>query len=333
MPAFGQVESQNIPGGVGIVPVPSGDPRQIEQFHRQMQLDRMKVKSEPAAVSKLSRQTQVYIYSVGAWAQVVQLASLGTHTIPGIPEENCLIPGDLTVSKVLTVPGIPSEVYPVDDGGRHIYHQPKEGDPLADHTGMHLAKEIIGAGLKSKADADLRPWGCFVSEVPEQKDPGPSGTPEEKKLFAQWKHNVETAKSALASNYARIKGKANEAFKNGVYQKQYEGDERLATIVRVTKATKAECPFMENIVVSGENKTCIACGQYILSNALVCHHAGCGQKQVSDKKYAEEIARRIAASNGEAEEPKKRRGRPPSATASEPDDEESPSDPEDDDIV
>lgn len=325
MPAFGAVESQKIPGGVGIVPVNRENQAQFEQFHRQMQLDRVKVKSELTAVTKLSAQMQVYIYSVGAWAQPVSLASLGTHTIPGIPEENCLVAGDLTVSKALVVPGIPSEIYPVDDGGRHIYHQPKDIDPLADHTGLHLASEIIGAGSKSKADSDLRPWGCFVSTIPEQEPNSP--------LFPQWKKTVETAKAALASNYAKIKAKANEAFKNGVYQKLYDGDEKLATITRVTKATKAECPFMENIVTAAENKTCIACGQYILQNALVCHHAGCGQRQVSDKRYEEEVARRMVAASGEPE--KKRRGRPSASTAvlpEIPDEDETPQ-PEDDDIV
>lgn len=319
MPAFGAIESQQIPGGVGIVPVNRESQVQFEQFHRQMQLDRVKVKSEPAAVTKLSQQTQVYVYSVGAWAQPVSLASLGTHTIPGIPEENCLVAGDLTVSRALVVPGIPSEIYPVDDGGRHIYHQPKDIDPLADHTGLHLANEIIGAGTKSKADSDLRRWGCFVSTIPEQK-PGSA-------LFPQWKKSVEGAKEALAGNYAKIKAKANEAFKNGVYQKLYEGDDRLATITRVTKATKAECPFMENIVTAAENKACIACGQYILTNALVCHHAGCGERQVSNKRYAEEMDRRKAAASGEPE--KKKSGRP-SATVAEATATEATEDPEDD---
>lgn len=324
MPAFGAVETQNIPGGVGIVPVNRESQAQFEQFHRQMQLDRVKVKSEPTAVTKLSAQTQVYIYSVGAWAQPVSLASLGTHTIPGIPEDNCLVPGDLTVSKVLVVPGIPSEIYPVDDGGRHIYHQPKDIDPLADHTGLHLAMEIIGAGSKSKVDSDLRPWGCFVSTIPEQQPGSP--------LFTEWKESVEKAKAALSSNYGKIKAKANEAFKNGVFQKNYEGDERLATITRVTKATKAECPFMENIVTAAENKTCIACGQYILQNALVCHHAGCGERQVSDKRYAEEMDRRKAAASGEPE--KKRRGRPAASAIPEvPEEDEDPKPEDEEDIV
>ncbi len=324
MPAFGSVESQQIPGGVGIVPVNRESQAQFEQFHRQMQLDRMKVKSEPTAVTNLSKKTEVYIYSVGAWAQPVSLASLGTHTIPGIPEDNCLVAGDLTVSKVLVVPGIPSETYPVDDGGRHIYHQPKDNDPLADHTGLHLAHEIIGAGSKSKVDSDLRPWGCFVSTIPEQQPGSP--------LFPQWKKSVEDAKSALAANYQRIKAKANEAFKNGMYQKLYDGDEKLAIIVRVTKATKAECPFMENIVTAAENKVCIACGQYILSSALVCHHAGCGERQVSDKRYEEEMARRKVVASGEPE-PKTRKARGTATAAVEPVAGEDPVDPPDDDIL
>lgn len=299
MPVFGSVENQQIPGGVGIVPVPSGDPRQIEEFHRKMQQDKMRVKGEPTAVTKLSERTQVYIYSVGAWPQVVSLASLGTHTIPGVPEEHVLVAGDLTVSKPLVIQGIPSEVYPVDDGGRRIYHQPQEHDPLADHTGMHLAMEIIGAGIKSKVDNDLRQWGCFVSLIPEQQQGSP--------LFPEWKKLVETAKDALAAKYAKLKAKANEAFKNGVYQKQYEGDERLAIITRVTHATKVECPFMENMVTSLENKPCIACDKQISITALIC---SCGQKQVSDKKYDEEIARRMRAVNGEPERHARKRGRP-----------------------
>lgn len=291
MPAFGSVESQQIPGGVGIVPVPSGDPRQIEEFHRQMQKDRMKVKGEPAAVTKLSERTQVYIYSVGAWPQVVSLASLGTHTIPGIPEENVLKSGDLTVSKPLVIQGIPSEVYPVDDGGRRIYHQPQDHDPLADHTGAHLANEIIGAGSKSKVDNDLRPWGCFVSMIPEQKP--------DSELFPQWRKSVEAAKSALASNFAKRKAAANEAHKNGKFQALYLNDDRIGIIARVTNATKAECPWMENMVTSVENKPCIACRVLISADALIC---SCGQKQVSDKRYEEEIARRMEAASAEPSE-------------------------------
>jgi hypothetical protein len=201
MPVFGDVQSQQIPGGIGIVPVPSGDPRQIEEFHRKMQLDRVSVPDELEAITELSDQTKVWIYSVGAWAQSVSLGSLGTHTIPGIPEESVLLPGDLTVSKPLVIQGVPSETYPVDDGGRRIYHRPQKQDPLRKHTGLHLAHEIVGDGVKSKVDNDLRPWGCFVSTIPAQKDPGPNGTPEEKKLFAQWKKTVEDAKSANAHGW------------------------------------------------------------------------------------------------------------------------------------
>lgn len=300
MPAFGSVETQQIPGGVGIVPVPSGDPRQIEQFHRQMQEDRMSVPDELEAITELSDATKVYVYSVGAWAQTVSLASLGTHTIQGIDEDHVLKPGDLTVSKPLVVNGIPSETYPVDDGGRRIYHRPQKHDPMRKHTGMHLALEIIGAGSKSKVDNDLRPWGCFASPIPEQKTPNPDASPEARKLFAQWKGYVETAKAALAANFAKRKAAANEAFKKGTFQALYLNDDRIGIIARVTNATKAECPWMENMVTSVENKPCIACRVLISADALICH---CGQKQVSDKKYDEEIARRMRVASGESDQP------------------------------
>lgn len=319
MPVFGSVESQQIPGGVGIVPVPSGDPRQIEEFHRKMQQERMSVPDELEAITELSEQTKVYIYSVGAWPQVVSLASLGTHTIPAIPEEHVLKPGDLTVSKPLVVGGIPSETYPVDDGGRRIYHRPQPHDPLRKHTGLHLALEIIGAGAKSKVDNDLRPWGCFVSTIPEQKPGSP--------LFPQWRKSVEDAKAALASNFAKRKAAANEAFKKGTFQALYLNDDRIGIIARVTNATKAECPWMENMVTAVENKPCVACRVLIAADALQC--ASCGQKQVSDKKFDEEMARRMRAQNPESEAPK-RRGRQPVEPEAE---QTETTDPEDDDIV
>ena len=306
MPAFGTVEPAQIPGGIAML---EGDPRAIEKAHRQMLDDRQSVPDELEAITTLSEETKVYIYSVGAWAQTVSLGSLGSHTIQGISEEHVLVPGDLTVSKPLVVQGIPSETYPVDDGGRRIYHRPQKNDPLRRHTGMHLALEIIGAGTKSKADNDLRPWGCFVSPFPEQKPDSP--------LFPKWRKLVEDAKSALAGKYAKIKAKANEAHKNGVYQKLYEGDDKLPIITRVTHATKAECPFMESMVTSVENKPCIACERLISATAIIC---ACGQKQVSDKKYDEEIARRMKAANGEDAPAAKRRGRPPApAKAEDPD--------------
>lgn len=319
---FGSVESQQIPGGVGIVPVPSGDPRQIEQFHRDMQKERMSVPDELEAITELSDATKVYVYSVGAWPQVVSLASLGTHTIPGIPEESVLKPGDLTVSKPLVVNGIPSETYPVDDGGRRIYHRPQPHDPLRKHTGMHLALEIIGAGAKSKVDNDLRPWGCFASPIPEQKPGSP--------LFQQWKGYVETAKSALAANFAKRKAAANEAFKKGTFQALYLNDDRIGIIARVTNATKAECPWMENMVTSVENKPCIACRVLISADALIC---SCGQKQVSDKRYAEEISKRMKLASGDSE-PAKKRGRPSNASASPEDaNDETPEAPDDDEDI
>ncbi len=324
MPVFGSVENQQIPGGVGIVQsYPVGDPRNLELVVQKMQQDRMAAPDELEAIKELSERTRVYIYSVGAWAQSVSLASLGTHTIPGVSEDHVLVSGDLTVSAPLVIQGVPSEVYPVDDGGTRRYHSPQKNDPLRRHTGMHLALEIIGAGTKSKVDNDLRKWGCFVSSIPEQQPGSPR--------FQEWKTLVETAKAALAANYSKIKAKANEAFKNGVYQKQYEGDERLAVITRVTHATKAECPFMENMVTSVENKPCIACERLIPASALIC---SCGQKQVSDKKYDEEIARRLRAANGEPDQPARKRGRP-AAAVKDPVIEEEPEEvaEEEDDIV
>jgi ribosomal protein L40E len=322
MPTFGAVENQQIPGGFGIVQsYPVGDPRNIENIRRQVELDRISVPDELEAITELSDATTVWIYSVGAWPQFVSLGSLGSHTIPGISEEHCLVDGDLTVSAPLPVKGIPSETYPVDDGGRRIYHRPQKNDPLRKHTGMHLALEIIGAGVKSKVDNDLRPWGCFVSEVPEQQPGSP--------LFAKWKKAVEDAKAALKLNYSKRLAKANEAFKNGNYQKLYEGDERLPIITRVMKVKKSDCPFMENMVAP-ESKQCINCREHLPPDALSC--GKCGQRQVSDKKYEEEIAKRLAAASGEPE--KKRRGRPAASAIPEvPDEDENPKPEDEDDIV
>lgn len=331
MPSFGSIEAPQIPGGVGIVQsFPIGDPRNLEVVHKQMQQERMSAPDELEAITELSEQTKVYVYSVGAWPQFVSLGSLGSYTIQGIPEENVLKPGDLTVSKPLVVNGIPSETYPVDDGGRRIYHRPQKHDPLRKHTGMHLALEIIGAGAKSKVDNDLRPWGCFASTIPEQKRPDADAPPQAHRLFSQWRKTVEDAKSALAANFAKRKGAANEAFKKGTFQALYLNDDRIGIIARVTNATKAECPWMENMVTSVENKPCIACEKLISATAIIC---SCGQKQVSDRKYDEEIARRMKVASGESDTQPKKRGRPSAASAAAAEPEDPPADEPDEDIV
>lgn len=272
MPTFG------IEGGVSAVI----GPPQVAEIHAQLERQRTTGPEEIDAVVELSNATKVYIYSVGAWPQQVSMGSLGTKWIPALDESKCLIPGDLSVSQPLVVPGVPSETYPGDGEGRLIYHRPQRTDPNKGHTGYHLALEIIGAAAKSTQTNDLRPFGLFVSKQPEQSPDSPT--------FQQWKADVQKAQKALANNYAQMCGKATAAWKAGKFQTEFMNDERIFMVARILKKTKVDCPWLENTVASAENKECIAgCGAILPLGSLQCR---CGARQVTDAVYEREMQRR-----------------------------------------
>ncbi len=291
MPTFGTPSP-----AAGLDIVHTTDPRALERYHRQLQIDRIAVPEELDAISELSEKTQVYIYCVGAWPQQLSLGSLGSRWIPALDENKVLLHGDLSVSEPLVVTGIPSEPYPADDGGRRIYHKPQHQDPLRKHTGYHLALEMIGAASKSKADNDLRPFGVFVSLQPEQKRPGKNADPAQLKAFAKWESDVNEARKALAKKYAEMCARATAAWKNGKFQVDFMNDDRIFMVARILNKTKVDCPWLENTVAAVENKSCIAeCGFILPVNAIIC--GNCHQKQVTDEKYDAEIKRRLAAVN------------------------------------
>lgn len=282
MPAFGVVE---IGGGItGLIGT-----REIGDAQRQIDRDRTTAPEELDAIQDLSEATKVYIYSVGAWPQHVSMGSLGSFWIPCLPEDKVLVHNDLSVSEPLVIPGVPSEPYPGDGEGRRIYHKPQKNDPNRRHTGYHLALEIIGAADKSSKTNDLRQYGLFVSRQKEQTPDSPT--------FPQWAADVRAAQSKLAQKCAEMKGKATQAWKAGKFQTEFMNDERIFLIARVTKATKVECPWLENTTASVENKECIAgCGRVLPIGSLQCQ---CGVRQVTDLVYNAEIKRRQEAASNE----------------------------------
>ena len=294
MPAFGPPDPT---AGLGIVPVRDG--RAFEQYHAQLQRERMTVDEEPEAITELSEATKVYIYSVGAWPLEVPAASKGAKWIPALDEDKVLKHGDLSVSAPLIVLGVPSEPYPGDGEAKRIYHKPKKSDPDRRHTGLHEAKEYIGAGAQSKPDNDLTRFGAFVSLQPEQPRPGPDATPEQTKAFKQWEKDVLSARQKLAKQYNQMCAKATASWKRGTFQSDYMdksggmSDDKIFVVAKILNKTKVECPFLENTVAATENRPCIAeCGAILPVGSLICGQ--CREKQVSDVVYEREMKKRRA---------------------------------------
>ena len=292
MPAFGNPDPA---AGVDIVHVTNG--RAFEAYHAELQRQRMDTAEEPEAITELSEATKVYIYSVGAWPQEIPGASTGVKWVPALDEDKVLKHGDLSVSAPLIVLGVPSEPYPGDGEAKRIYHKPKKTDPLRRHTGLHLAKEYIGAGAQSKPDNDLTRFGVFVSLQPEQPRPGPNATPEQIKAFKLWEQDVNGARAKLAKTYNQMCGKATAAWKRGTFQSEFMdrqgglSDERIFVVTRILGKTKVECPFLENSTAATENRPCIAeCGAILPIGSLIC--GSCKERQVSDEVYEREMKKR-----------------------------------------
>ena len=97
-----------------------------------------------ATTARISRQTALYIYSVGCFPVSIPRASKGTLMVFAVPYDKCLIPGDLTVSKPAVLEGIPSETYPSEGTPKWIDTAPPPGIGYDDEDGFHLFEEEAG---------------------------------------------------------------------------------------------------------------------------------------------------------------------------------------------
>ncbi len=274
-------------GSLGIIPVPSQ--AAMEQFHRNLEGNRMSVEDESEAITDISEARKVFVYNVGAWPHQVNGGSLGPRYIFGLAETEVL-QGDLAVSAPLEVLGIPSEVYPGDGQGRRIYHNPRKSrGNLSKHPGLHLAMEFIGAGDQARPEDDLRPYGVFISLQREQKQPGKNADPETLKAFAQWEKDVRKAQGALRKKYSEMLRYASDMHTKGKFS-EIAVDEKYFMIARILKKTKVECRWLENTEASNNNKLCITgCGAVLPAGSLKCGQ--CGEKQVTEEKFAAEMKR------------------------------------------
>jgi len=280
-----------------------------------------------ATTARISRQTALYIYSVGCFPVSIPRASKGTLVVFSIPAEKCLIPGDLTVSNPAILEGIPAETYPSEGAPKWIECAPPPGIGYDDEDGFHLFEEeagyyealvTIGAGPLSQPEHDMRPHGLFVSKFPEQKKPTPPTAPKANasaretvayerakeeyeaalSLFRKWEAQVIDAKERFTQYCKDTVQAGNEALAAGVWGKIKAGPgkgEPFITCARLLHYTEVEAPFLKDSVEVAQRVRCISCNTTLLAGSLKC--AGCGEKQVSDEVYAAEMNKRRAANN------------------------------------
>ncbi len=280
-----------------------------------------------ATTARISRQTALYIYSVGCFPVSIPRASKGTLVVFAIKPDQCLIPNDLTVSAPAVLEGIPSETYPSEGTPKWIDTAPPPGIGYDDEEGFHLFEEeagyyealvTIGAAPLSQPEQDLRPHGLFVSKFPEQKrpieptEPGETATSREMVayqrdmeqysadmvLFEKWKAQVIDAKERFTQYCKDTVQSGNEALAAGVWSKIKAGPgkgEPFITCARLLHYTEVEAPFLKDSVEVAQRTRCISCNTTLLADSLKC--AACGEKQVTDDVFKAEMAKRRAANN------------------------------------
>ena len=280
-----------------------------------------------ATTARISRQTAIYLYSVGCFTEPIPRASKGTVIVFGIPVDKCLLPNDLTVSMPVILEGIPSETYPSEGAPKWIDTAPPPGIGYDDEDGFHLFEEeagyyealvTIGAGPLSQPTQDLRPKGIFVSKFPEQKMPTPpmelaaDATAREVvkherdtqqyeadlALFEKWKTQVLDAKAQFTQYCRDTVQNGNEALAAGVWSKIKAGPgkgEPFITCARLLHYAEVEAPFLKDSVEVAQRTRCISCNTTLLADSLKC--SACGEKQVTDDVFKAEMAKRRAANN------------------------------------
>src|SRR5574340_258006 len=111
----------------------------------------------PESVSKLSTETQVYIFNVGPWQHTQLMGSLGTYHIPACPDGK-------EYSDPVVIPGIITELYPAGDKYDLLIEE--------NSTGWETAQQIIGVGKHMLPGNSLIKVGVSVSHVwpPSEED-------------------------------------------------------------------------------------------------------------------------------------------------------------------
>lgn len=290
--------------------------------------DKNRAARRSPTTARISRETAVYIYSVGCFTELIPRADKGTLTVFGISPEKCLSPGDLTVSPKAILEGIPSVTYPTEGGGmKWIDTVPPAGIGYNDEDGFHLFEEeagyyealvTIGAGPLSQPEHDLRPRGLFVSKFPEQKKPiPPVGLKKDTSaretvayerakeeydaalvLFRKWEDQVVEAQGRFAQYCKDMVQNGNQALSVGMWSNIKAGPgkgEPFITCARLLHYTEIEAPFLKDSVEVAQRVRCISCNTTLLAGSLKC--AGCGEKQVSDEVFEAEMKKRRAVVN------------------------------------
>lgn len=287
MPRFGQ-RPVEIPGVGALMPY---DPK-VADFHRKQEIARTNIRPRQAAIRRISKDLQVYIYSVGPFPCVVQCGSLGAMSIQALPVDKVLLPKDLSVAGPLIIAGVPAEPYPLREG-RSEWLEHEAADYLGvENQGLHQAQCIIGCSPQSNPSDDLRPRGVFVSEIPEQQKPPANGASEEDiQLFTEWAEAVMEARKAFRGWAGKMCGEANQAYAKGVFRDVR--DDVYYALARILKKTELDCPWLKDTEESSDKKSCIGCGSTMPSGKDKC--LACGELQIPEEVYKAKMDRLRAA--------------------------------------
>lgn len=193
----------------------------------------------PKAITKLSNDTKVYIFSVGPWAQSQSMGSLGTFYIPACEDGK-------QHSKPLAIDGIVIEHYPLREGTL---------DPLMDEegsTGWEVAHQIIGIGKMLHPGNSLTRYGVFVSR---------SNPPAKEDVFK--------AREALHQHCQILVNEANQSMTEG-NSKDVIRPEQHFVAANILKKTVAECPWLSRQVQQADRATCPGCGTVYAVGIIKC---------------------------------------------------------------
>lgn len=298
MPNFGTPTTDAGNVGLGVVPYSNRTEREtIADFHREQQRQRMNIPDIPDSIIEKSEEDRIWIYNVGPRTFLQPMGSLGQYTIHALPEDQ-VFDDKLSVSRPLIIDGVPFEFYPSEGQARTIFHAPPKIKDVngrnvgpKEKAGMNLALEIIGIGRHVNASANLRPFGVFISEFPEQQRPEKGAAKTDWDRFNLWVAQVKAAQAALRKKCADVCQEANVEYSRGKFA-DVRHDE-LYQMLRLIKGTEAQYPWSKDTADKMENRNCIAeCGAVLKLGALKC--GMCGEKQVSDEDYEKEITLRKA---------------------------------------
>lgn len=191
----------------------------------------------PAAIKKLGRETQVYIYNVGPWSWTRHLGGAGAFIVPACLEGK-------THSEPLVIDGMFQLPIPVDD--QNFEWRMEEGG------GLHVAEDVVGIGMMAPRSAAFIKYGVFIAE-------GKVPTVAE----------LQAARQALSEYLTYLVSEANQTFaRNPTEFYNYCGDMHRQA-AKMLKKTAAECPWLSTTVTT-PRQTCGSCGTDCNLSAFVC---------------------------------------------------------------